>query len=158
MANDPAPSEAGTRAAQGTVDLVIGKSTDKYYKWQQIPAWVLGGAAILGGAALIAFPKHQTTNAWAAVIVGLFLAVVLSYRSAFTLNDDPGSRGSGGTGPGGGGSGGGGPGSGATGSGSGPDAGETGPDVTGAENPTQASLIPPDPPPSATKPTPGGTS
>ena|ERR1700761_1051546 len=72
-------------------DLVVGKATDTFDPWQQIPAWVLGGAAILGGAALIAFPKHltdaQSRDAWAAVIVALFLAVVLSYRSAFTLND-----------------------------------------------------------------------
>ena len=103
MADDPVPGGDEPRT-EGAVDLVIGKSTDKFELWQQIPAWVLGSAAILGGAVLIAFPKHQTTNAWAAVIVGLFLAVMLSYRSAFTLNDDSGGRdGSGGGGSGGGG-------------------------------------------------------
>jgi hypothetical protein len=92
MADDPVPGGGGEPTSKGTIDLVIGKSTDKFQLWQQIPAWVLGGAAILGAAALIAFPKHQTTNAWAAVIVGVFLAAMLSYRSAFTLNDDSGSN------------------------------------------------------------------
>lgn len=60
--------------------------------WQQVPAWLLGLAAIAGGAALIAFPKHltsdQSRDAWAAVIVALFLAALLSYRSALTINSD----------------------------------------------------------------------
>ncbi len=136
MAGDPAPGDGGAPPAKGTVDLVIGKSTDKYYKWQQIPAWVLGGAAILGGAALIAFPKHQTTNAWAAVIVGLFLAAMLSYRSAFTLNDDSG--GSDGSGAGGG----------SSGASSG----------AGANKQPEADKAPPRPdPPTQTAPKPGGT-
>jgi hypothetical protein len=81
-----------TSEGKAAFDLVVGKATDKFDAWQQIPAWVLGLAAIAGGAALIAFPKHlntqQTRDAWAAVIVALFLAVLLSYRSAFTLSSD----------------------------------------------------------------------
>jgi hypothetical protein len=82
-----------TSTSNAAFDLVVSKATDRFAPWQQIPAWVLGLAAILGGAALIAFPKHlsadQTRDAWAAVIVALVLAVLLSYRSAFTLNDTP---------------------------------------------------------------------
>jgi hypothetical protein len=96
MADDKTTGNSGDAAStgdgsgqdgEGKFDLVVGKSTDKFYLWQQIPAWVLGGAAIVGGGVLIALPKHQTPNAWAAVIVCLFLAGLLSYRSAFTLND-----------------------------------------------------------------------
>jgi hypothetical protein len=82
-----------TSTSNAAFDLVVGKSTDAFRWWQQVPAWVLGLAAIAGGAALIAFPKHlntdQTRDAWAAVIVALVMAVLLSYRSAFTLNDTP---------------------------------------------------------------------
>ncbi len=83
-----------TSTSNAAFDLVVSKSTDAFSWWQQLPAWVLGLAAIAGGAALIAFPKHlspdQSRDAWAAVIVALVLAVLLSYRSAFTLNDTPG--------------------------------------------------------------------
>jgi hypothetical protein len=75
--------------------VVLGKATDTFSWWQQIPAWLLGLAAVAGGAMLIAFPKHlstdQTRDAWAAVIVALFLAVLLSYRSALTLSKDSGA-------------------------------------------------------------------
>jgi hypothetical protein len=78
------------------LDLVVGKATDTFHLWQQIPAWVLGAAAITGGGFLIAFPNHlnpaQSRDAWVAVIIALFLAVLLSYRSAFTLDEGaPGS-------------------------------------------------------------------
>ena len=90
MADDASTGDDGSgQDGGGKFDLVVGKSTDKFYLWQQVPAWVLGGAAIVGGGVLIALPKHQTPNAWAAVIIGLFLAGLLSYRSAFTLNDGP---------------------------------------------------------------------
>jgi hypothetical protein len=82
-----------TSTSKAAFDLVVSKSTDAFRWWQQLPAWVLGIAAIAGGAALIAFPKHlnadQSRDAWAAVIVALVLAVLLSYRSAFSLNDAP---------------------------------------------------------------------
>jgi hypothetical protein len=89
MADDADTADGSGQDGEGKFDLVVGKSTDKFYVWQQVPAWVLGGAAIAGGGVLIALPKHQTPNAWAAVIIGLFLAGLLSYRSAFTLNDGP---------------------------------------------------------------------
>jgi hypothetical protein len=77
--------------------LVVGKATDAFRPWQQIPAWVLGLAAIIGAGFLIAFPRHltdaQSRDAWAAVIVALFLAALLSFRSAFTLNDNDAAEG-----------------------------------------------------------------
>jgi hypothetical protein len=80
--------------AAAELELIVGKATDAYKLWQQLPAWVLGAAAIIGAGFLIAFPRHltdaQSRDAWAAVIVSLILAVVLSFRSAFTLNDDRG--------------------------------------------------------------------
>lgn len=101
-ADAPAPADhgdavagAGANGAQAAADnfsLVVGKATDSFDLWQQVPAWVLGIAAIAGGGFLIAFPDNldhtQTADAWAAVIVALILAVVLSYRSAFTLTAD----------------------------------------------------------------------
>ncbi len=140
MADDPVPG-GGESTTKGTVDLVIGKSTDKFELWQQIPAWALGSAAILGAAALIAFPKHQTTNAWAAVIVGLFLAVMLSYRSAFTLNDDSG----------------GGDGSAGGGANKQPEAGKGQPEA-GKGQPEAGKGQPPAKPPSSPDPKPTGTS
>jgi hypothetical protein len=71
--------------------LVVGKATDAFHRWQQVPAWVLGLSAIVAGGFLIAFPNHvrgsNSTAAWTAVIVALVLAVLLSYRSAFTLDE-----------------------------------------------------------------------
>ena len=92
MADSETTSADTTSESKRAFDLVVDKATDRFYWWQQLPAWVLGLAAIAGGGFLIAFPKHltadQARDAWAAVIVALFLAVLLSYRSAFTLSDD----------------------------------------------------------------------
>jgi hypothetical protein len=83
-------AEEPTPASSDAFNLVLDKATDKFAVWQQVPAWVLGASAIAGGGFLIAFPKHltaaQTRDAWAAVIIALVLAVLLSYRSAFTLS------------------------------------------------------------------------
>jgi hypothetical protein len=88
---DPNANDATEEAKRG-FDLVVAKATDSFKAWQQIPAWVLGLSAIAGGGFLIAYPRHltaaQTRDAWAAVIVALLLAVLLSYRSAFTLNEN----------------------------------------------------------------------
>jgi hypothetical protein len=88
---------AGSQAATANEEhfnLVVGKATDKFDLWQQLPAWVLGAAAIVGAGCLIGFARHltdaQSRDAWAAVIVALFLSVLLSYRSAFTLNANGG--------------------------------------------------------------------
>jgi hypothetical protein len=85
--------ETTSTSGNAALDLVVGKATDTFHVWQQVPAWVLGLAAIVGGGFLIAFPNHvkgsNSTAAWTAVIVALVLAVALSYRSAFTLNDGP---------------------------------------------------------------------
>ena len=93
MTDTPSSGAKPAPASQDKFDLVLGKATDTFSPWQQVPAWVLGAAAILGGAALLAFPKHftadQSRDAWAGVIVALFLAALLSYRSALTLSDGP---------------------------------------------------------------------
>jgi hypothetical protein len=89
----------GNAEAKAGFDLVVGKATDAYKLWQQIPAWVLGAAAIVGAAVLIANPGNlsdgQSRDAWAAIIVALFLAVLVSFRSAFTLNENGKDSGSG---------------------------------------------------------------
>jgi hypothetical protein len=110
MNDQAAGANAGAKSAdEAHFNLVVDKATDKFDKWQQIPAWVLGAAAIVGAACLIAFAPHlsdaQSRDAWAAVIVALFLAVLLSYRSAFTLNANGGGAADAGGGGGGGGGG-----------------------------------------------------
>ncbi|MBV8952833.1 MAG: hypothetical protein JO153_05300 [Solirubrobacterales bacterium] len=96
MADPPASANGNKGDTAAELELIVGKATDAYKLWQQLPAWVLGAAAIIGAGFLIAFPRHltdaQSRDAWAAVIVSLILAVVLSFRSAFTLNDDPAQR------------------------------------------------------------------
>jgi hypothetical protein len=91
------PPNGGKAEAKAGFQLVVGKATDAFSPWQQIPAWVLGLAAIIGAGFLIAFPRHptdaQARDAWTAVVVALLLAVLLSFRSAFTLNDKDGAAG-----------------------------------------------------------------
>jgi hypothetical protein len=68
------------------LNIVVGQPTEKFEPWQQIPAWVLGAAAIIAGGFLLAWPPSEgLQESWAAVIVTLFLAVILSYRSKFSL-------------------------------------------------------------------------
>jgi hypothetical protein len=89
-----AGAESAKQATQQTAaDLVkqlqlsVTKPTDKFRPWQQIPAWVVIGCALAGGACLIAFPHTSINqnNAWTGVIVTLLVGVFLSFRSAFTL-------------------------------------------------------------------------
>jgi hypothetical protein len=78
-------------SSNAALDLVVDKATDSFRWWRQVPAWILGLSAIVGGGFLIAFPKHlkgtDPADAGAAVIIALVLAVLLSYRSAFTLTE-----------------------------------------------------------------------
>jgi hypothetical protein len=96
-----ATASASNAEAKAGFELVVGKATDAYELWQQVPAWVLGAAAIVGAAVLIANPGDlsdaQSRDAWAAIIIALFLAVLLSFRSAFTLNENGQGSGSGGS-------------------------------------------------------------
>jgi uncharacterized membrane protein YraQ (UPF0718 family) len=92
-------ANGGSAQAKAGFELVVGKATDAYKDWQQVPAWVLGGAAIVGAGVLIVNPgglsDAESRDAWAAIIVALFLAVLLSFRSAFTLNENGTDSGSG---------------------------------------------------------------
>jgi hypothetical protein len=77
------------------LDVKVGAPTAVWHPWQQIPAWALGLASI--GIALLLIleePQNQAEVGWAFAIVGLVLAVVLSFRSEFTFGSigDEGNR------------------------------------------------------------------
>jgi hypothetical protein len=67
------------------LDVKVGAPTTEFQPWQQIPAWALGLASV-GFAVLLALTEPQNQEAgWAFAIVGLILAVLLSFRSEFTF-------------------------------------------------------------------------
>jgi hypothetical protein len=67
------------------LDVKVGAPTTEFQSWQQIPAWALGVASV-GFAVLLALTEPQNQEAgWAFAIVGLVLAVLLSFRAEFTF-------------------------------------------------------------------------
>jgi hypothetical protein len=88
------PGKANRQVSQDDViealDLVksatVSPPVQTYERWEQAPAWVLGGASIVLAFYLAIFRSHQDVNsAWAFAIVGLFVAVILSFRSSFSI-------------------------------------------------------------------------
>jgi hypothetical protein len=70
------------------IDTSVGAPTHKFRWWEQAPALALI-ALSAGIAILLILRKSDDQNAWAFAIVTLFAAVLLSYRSAFTIGAPP---------------------------------------------------------------------
>ena len=84
--NGVSPSDAKRFA--DAIDASITAPTHEFHWWEQVPAWLLGLISV-GFAVLLVLRKSDDENAWAFAIVALFVSVLLSYRSAFTIGAPP---------------------------------------------------------------------
>ena len=64
----------------------VGPATRRFHIWQQVPAWLLGFAAI-GLGFLMVLRGYDSSAGWFAVSTGILLAVIGSYRSPFTIGE-----------------------------------------------------------------------
>jgi hypothetical protein len=64
----------------------VGPATKRFHLWQQVPAWLLGFAAI-GLGFLMVLRGYDSSAGWFAVSTGVILSVIGSYRSPFSIGE-----------------------------------------------------------------------
>jgi len=90
MQNDGAPVAARNESAEIRTDanlhVTVTGATNRFRLWQQIPAWILGFAAI-GLGFLMVLRSYDSAAGWFAVSTALVLAVVASFHSPFSIGE-----------------------------------------------------------------------
>jgi hypothetical protein len=61
-------------------------STKRFHLWQQVPAWVLGFAAI-GLGFFMVLRGYDSAAGWFAVSTAIILSVIASFRSPFSIGE-----------------------------------------------------------------------
>jgi hypothetical protein len=78
-----APDPAVARVVEA-IDASVSGPTHEFHFWEQIPAWVLVAATVVLAFVLV-YHGGDNQNGWAFAIAALFVALLFSYRSAFSL-------------------------------------------------------------------------
>jgi len=100
MRNDSAPVAARNEPAEITSDanlhVEVTGATKRFHLWQQVPAWILGFAAI-GLGFLMVLRGYDSAAGWFAVSTAIVLSVLASFRSPFSIGEtsvstQPGKR------------------------------------------------------------------
>jgi hypothetical protein len=90
MQNEATPVAARIDAAQLQTDanlhVQVGPATKRFHIWQQVPAWLLGFAAI-GLGFLMVLRGYDSAAGWFAVSTAILLSVIGSYRSPFAIGE-----------------------------------------------------------------------
>ena len=90
MRNDSAPVAARNEPAEITSDanlhVEVTGATKRFHLWQQVPAWILGFAAI-GLGFLMVLRGYDSAAGWFAVSTAILLSVIGSYRSPFAIGE-----------------------------------------------------------------------
>ena len=90
MTDRSAPVAARRRQAAISSDanlrVEVTGSTKKFHLWQQLPAWLLGFAAV-GLGFLMVLRGYDSAAGWFAVSTGIILAVIASFRSPFSIGE-----------------------------------------------------------------------
>ncbi len=92
MQNDGAPVAARKRIDPAQVHdaanlhVQVTGSTKRFHLWQQLPAWILGFAAIGLGFYMV-MRGYDSAAGWFAVSTAVVLAVMASFRSPFTIGE-----------------------------------------------------------------------
>src|SRR5713101_9237145 len=74
----------------------VGPATKRFHLWQQVPAWILGFAAIGLGFVMV-LRGYDSAAGWFAVSTAIVLSVLASFRSPFSIGETsvstaPGTR------------------------------------------------------------------
>jgi hypothetical protein len=92
MRNDGAPVAARTKADPAgprdaaNIHVEVTGSTKRFHLWQQLPAWILGFAAI-GLGFLMVLRSYDSAAGWFAVSTAVVLSVIASFRSPFSIGE-----------------------------------------------------------------------
>ena len=90
MNDDGAPVAARTDTADLRTDanlkVTVTGATNRFRLWQQVPAWILGFAAI-GLGFLMVLRGYDSAAGWFAVSTAIVLAVVASFHSPFSIGE-----------------------------------------------------------------------
>ncbi len=90
MQNDGTPDAARIDAAELQTDanlhVQVGPATKRFHLWQQVPAWLLGFAA-LGLGFIMVLRGYDSAAGWFAVSTAILLSVIGSYRSPFAIGE-----------------------------------------------------------------------
>ena len=90
MQDEATPVAARIDAAQLQTDanlhVQVGPATKRFHIWQQVPAWLLGFAAI-GLGFLMVLRGYDSAAGWFAVSTAIVLAVIGSFRSPFSIGE-----------------------------------------------------------------------
>jgi hypothetical protein len=90
MQNEATPVAARIDAAELQTDanlhVQVGPATKRFHIWQQVPAWLLGFAAI-GLGFLMVLRGYDSAAGWFAVSTAILLSVIGSYRSPFAIGE-----------------------------------------------------------------------
>jgi hypothetical protein len=89
--NDHAtPVAARNDAAQIQTDanlhVQVTGATKRFHRWQQIPAWLLGFAAVALGFVMVV-TGYDSAAGWFTVSTAIVLSVIASFRSPFSLGE-----------------------------------------------------------------------
>ena len=66
--------------------VTVSGATKRFHLWQQVPAWVLGFAAV-GLGFLMVFRGYDSAAGWFAVSIAIAMAVIASFRSPFSIGE-----------------------------------------------------------------------
>jgi uncharacterized membrane protein len=83
------PSDAaflGEIQSDANLHVQVGAATRRFHAWQQIPAWLLGFAAV-GLGFLMVLRGYDSAAGWFAVSTAVVLSVIASYRSPFAIGE-----------------------------------------------------------------------
>jgi hypothetical protein len=90
MQDDGTPVAARIDAAKLQTDanlhVQVGPATKRFHIWQQVPAWMLGFAA-LGLGFVMVLRGYDSAAGWFAVSTAILLSVIGSYRSPFAIGE-----------------------------------------------------------------------
>jgi hypothetical protein len=77
------PAELKTDA---NLHVAVTGATNRFRRWQQVPAWTLGFAAV-GLGFLMVVRDYDSPAGWFAVSTAIVLAVVASFHSPFSIGE-----------------------------------------------------------------------
>src|SRR3954465_9956143 len=93
MRDDGAPVAARTRTIEhadvrdaANVHVEVTGATKRFHLWQQVPAWILGFAAI-GLGFFMVLRGYDSAAGWLAVSTAIVLSVMASFRSPFSIGE-----------------------------------------------------------------------
>jgi hypothetical protein len=78
--------DAASLETDANLRLQVTGATKAFHRWQQVPAWLLGFAAIALGFVMV-WRGYDSAAGWFAVSTAIVLSVVASFRSPFSFGE-----------------------------------------------------------------------